>query len=168
MFLKNYTSNVPVSETIHNIEKVLIKCGVSGITKEYGATPGEIISVIFHIQPDPSAPKFTIRLPVNKERALEALWLNYADGATLSKDGQKIDDWNHRQKRKQKKDFAQQAERTAWKIIQDWVEVQMSMIQTRQADFVEVFMPYLFDGKQTIYQRAIAAGGVNTLMIGNG
>lgn len=35
MFLKNYTSEVPVSQTIYRIEQVLIKCGVSGITKEY-------------------------------------------------------------------------------------------------------------------------------------
>lgn len=27
MFLKNYTSNVPVSQTIYRIEQVLIKCG---------------------------------------------------------------------------------------------------------------------------------------------
>jgi hypothetical protein len=167
MFLKNYTSNVPVSETIHNIEKVLIKCGVSGITKEYGTTPGEIISLIFHITTDPAAPKFTVRLPVNKERALEALWLDYVDGEKLNAKGDAIDAWGSR-KKKRKADFVQQADRTAWKIIQDWVEVQMSMIQIKQADFVEVFMPYLYDGEQTIYQRAVAAGGVRTLMLGNG
>ena len=166
MFLKNYTSNVPVSQTIFNIEKVLIKCGVNGITKEYGATPGEIMSVIFHIQPDPASPKFTIRLPVNKERAQDALWLDYVGDDKLDANG-RFSEWKCKKKKK-RSDFAQQAERTAWKIIQDWVEVQMSMIQTRQADFVEVFMPYLFDGQQTIYQRAIAAGGVGTLMIGNG
>ena len=168
MFLKNYTSNVPVSETIHNIEKVLIKCGVSGIEKQYGPAM-EVIAVVFHIQPDPKSQRFTIRLPVNKERAQDALWLDYVDGDPVEKmkGDERVGGWSPRKKKK-RSDFAQQAERTAWKIIQDWVEVQMSMIQTRQADFVEVFMPYLFDGKQTIYQRAIAAGGVNTLMIGNG
>jgi hypothetical protein len=30
MFLKNYTSEVPVSQTIHRIEQVLIRCGVTG------------------------------------------------------------------------------------------------------------------------------------------
>jgi hypothetical protein len=144
MFLKNYTSNVPVLETIHRIEKVLIKCGVSGITKEYGATPGEIIAITFHIRTDPAAPQFTIRLPVDKEKCLQALWLDYVDGDKLNDMGDAIH-WSSR-KRKVKKDFAQQAERTAWKIIQDWIEVQMSMIQTRQAEFTEVFMPYIYDG----------------------
>ncbi len=27
MYLKNYTSNVPEQETVHRIEKVLIRCG---------------------------------------------------------------------------------------------------------------------------------------------
>lgn len=100
-----------------------------------------------------------------KERALDALWLDYVGDDKLDEKG-RFAKWNCRKKKK-RADFAQQAERTAWKIVQDWVEVQMSMIQTRQADFEEVFMPYLFDGKQTIYQRAVAAGGVGTLMLGD-
>ncbi len=164
MFLKNYTSNVPVSETIYNIEKVLIRCGVSGIEKQYDSNM-KVNAVVFHIQPDPNAPRFTIRLPVNKDKALEALWLDYVDGDKMNEKGDAIH-WNNR-KKKRKVDFAEQAERTAWKIVQDWVEVQMSMIQTKQADFVEVFMPYLFDGKQSLYQRAISAGGVGTLLLEN-
>lgn len=162
MFLKNYTSNVPVSETIHNIEKVLIRCGVSGITKEYGKTPGEVVAVTFHIRTDPNAPQFTIRLPADKEKALEALWLDYVDGDKLNDKGDAIAGWGNR-KKKTRKDFVAQADRTAWKIIQDWVEVQMSMIQTRQAEFTEVFMPYIYDGEQTIYQR-VKAGGMRLLL----
>jgi hypothetical protein len=168
MFLKNYTSNVPVSETIHNIEKVLIRCGVSGIEKQYGPEMA-VIAVVFHIHPDPKAPRFTIRLPVDKERALEALWADYIGDDKVEPDGKgdfRFASWQCK-KRKKRADFAQQAERTAWKIIQDWVEVQMSMIQTRQADFVEVFMPYLYDGKQSLYQRAISAGGVGSLLLEN-
>ena len=162
MFLKNYTSNVPVSETIHNIEKVLIRCGVSGITKEYGPTPGDIAAVTFHIQTDPNLPKFTIRLPVDKEKCLQALWLDYVAGDKLNDKGDSINAYGSR-KKKRRAEFAQQAERTAWKIIQDWVEVQMSMIQTRQAEFTEVFMPYIFDGKETIYQR-VKSGNLPLLL----
>jgi hypothetical protein len=49
-------------------------------------------------------------------------------------------------------DFAEQASRTAWKIVQDWIEVQMSMIQMKQADTLQVFLPYVYDGKRTFYQ----------------
>ena len=48
-FLKNYTSQVPVSQTVYRIEQVLIKCGVSGITKEYGLK-GEVSALRFHLK----------------------------------------------------------------------------------------------------------------------
>jgi hypothetical protein len=160
MFLKNYTSDVPVSQTIFRIEQVLIRCGVSGITKEYG--PNSVVTAIrFHIKTAESIPELTVRLPANRERALDALWLDYADGEKLSEDGQRIH-WNSR-KRKVRNDFADQAERTAWKIVQDWVEVQMSMIQLKQAETVEVFMPYIWDGQQTVFGR-IKANGYRALL----
>jgi len=160
MFLKNYTSNVPVSQTIYRIEQVLIRCGVSGITKEYRGTNGEISAITFHIQPDQGAPRMTIRIPADKEKALDALWLNYANGEQLSSDGKSLAWSPHKKKRKS--DFAQQAERTAWKIVQDWIEVQMSMIQMKQAEYREVFLPYAWDGERTFYQ-ALKEGGFKAL-----
>lgn len=154
MFLKNYTSNVPVSQTIYRIEQVLIKCGVSGITKEYITTAGGIGAITFSIQPDANTPKLTVRLPADVEKAQDALWLNYI-GDDLGEDG-KVK-WSSRKKLK-RSDFKDQAERTAWKIIQDWVEVQMSMIQMKQAEYAEVFLPYVWNGEQTIFQRIKSTG----------
>lgn len=154
-FLKNYTSNVPVSQTIYRIEQTLIKCGVLGITKEYGPE-GEVSAVRFHIPI--MGKEATIRLPADKEKAQDALWLDYADGAELTPDGKSMAfDWNNR-KRKKRADFSDQAERTAWKIIQDWIECQMSMIQMQQAETAEVFMPYIWDGRATIYARVKDSG----------
>lgn len=149
MFLKNYTSNVPVSQTIYRIEQVLIKCGVSGIMKEYTGVTGEISAITFQIE-SPGG-KITIRLPADKEKALDALWLDYVDGDKLNPKGDAVEAWNSR-KKKRRADFAEQAARTAWKIVQDWIEVQMSMIQMKQADTLQVFLPYVFDGKRTYYQ----------------
>lgn len=157
MFLKNYTSDVPEQETVHRIEKVLIRCGASGITKEYANTAGELAAVSFQI--DTPNGKVNIRLPVDKQRALDALWMDYVEDDRLSTDGQTI--WSNTRKKKRKKDFVQQAGRTAWKIVQDWVEVQMSMIQLKQADTEQVFLPYMIDitGKsfyQTIKEQHFA------------
>lgn len=154
MFLKNYTSDVPVAQTIYRIEQVLIKCGVSGITKEYSPTGG-VWALRFHLKLADSQ-ELTIRLPADKDRALEALWLNYADGDELSHDGQRLA-WNS-YKKKTKKDFEAQAERTAWKIMQDWVEVQMSLIQLRQAEPIEVFLPYVWNGSETFYHKLKSSG----------
>mgnify|MGYP001616449396 CR=1 FL=1 len=161
MFLKNYTSNTPVSKTIHDIEQVLIRCGVSGITKEYGPD-AEITALQFHIRIQPNSPPVSIRLPADRESALQALWLDYADGEQLSTDGKKIIGYGSR-KRLTRASFAGQAERTAWRIMKDWVEVQMSMIQMRQADFAEVFMAYVWNGRETFYQR-IKGNGYRALL----
>ena len=154
MFLKNYTSEVPVSQTIYRIEQVLIRCGASGIMKEYLNTNGDIGAITFTIE-TPSGPA-TIRLPANKEKALDALWLDYVGDDKLTEDGKRIQ-WNNK-KRKCRADFADQAARTAWKIVQDWVEVQMSMIQLKQAETMQVFLPYIYDGKQTFFEALKAQG----------
>jgi len=149
MFLKNYTSEVPVTQTIARIEHALIKAGVSGIAKEYSPTGnGEIFAITFTLRVEPMPP-ITIRLPADKDAAQQALWLNYADGYELTADGKGV---QHGTKKKRKGDFRQQAERTAWKLVQDWIEVQLSMIQLKQADFLQVFLPYVWDGRQTYYQ----------------
>lgn len=149
MFLKNYTSDVPVAQTIHKIEQVLIRCGVSGITKEYGPG-GSISAMIFHV-PSPVGGSMAVRLPARVHEAQEALWLDYVDGDKLSADGQSLL-WNAR-KKKSKKDFLEQGERTAWKLVQDWIEVQMSMVQMKQAEVLQVFMSYIWDGKRTFYDQ---------------
>lgn len=157
MFLKNYTSDVAVSKTIFRIEQVLIKCGVSGIMKEYGSTEGDVRAVTFRIQVEGNQ-EATIRLPVKVEEAQTALWLDYVgdEKKLLTDDGKHLR-WPSR-KKLGRKDFREQAERTAWRIVQDWVEVQMSMIQMKQADVREVFLPYIWDGKQTVFDRVITNG----------
>jgi hypothetical protein len=148
MFLKNYTSDVPVSQTVHRIEQTLIRCGVSAIAKDY-APSGEVIAVTFHIKMEDQ--DFPVRLPVEWRKCRDAMWKEYVGMDQTSSDGTRII-CNDR-KRKQKVDFNEQAQKTAWKICQDWVEVQMSMIQLNQADFREVFMPYIWDGERTFFQR---------------
>jgi hypothetical protein len=155
MFLKNYTSQVPVSETIRRIEQVLIRCGVLGITKEY-APDATVSAIMFHL-PLENRATITVRLPADKDRALEALWLDYV-GPDKEWLNVKRDAFVSGNKKKRRRDFAEQAERTAWKIVQDWVEVQMSMIQMQQAETVEVFMPYVWDGKETLYHRLKHSG----------
>lgn len=151
LFLKNYTSNVPVSNTIHRIEQVLIRCGAKSIAKEYGST-GNITAIVFTIEIE-NGRTMPVRLPANEDAAWNALWLDYVDGDKLNAEGTHVT--YPSQKKKCKANFKEQAERTAWKIVQDWVEVQMSMIQLRQAETMQVFMPYAWDdrAKVTFYDR---------------
>lgn len=149
IFLKNYTSDVPVPQTLHRIEAALIKCGVSGIAKEYAPNHiGKIVALTFVIAMDGMTP-IQIRVPVDEEKALQCLWLDYVDGDKLTPDGAQI--LYNARKKKKRAEFREQAERTAWKLMQDWIEVQLSLIQMKQADFMQVFLPYVWNGKRTFY-----------------
>jgi hypothetical protein len=107
---------------------------VTGISKQY--ENGVPVAIFFHIEMPPS--RYTIRLPAKVRLVQEELWKDYVNTS--------------RRPRKTKEDFADQAARTAWKIQQDWVQVQMTLITLKQADFREVFMGFLWDGKQSYFE----------------
>ena len=48
---------------------------------------------------------------------------------------------------------ADQAERTAWRNIRDWILAQMAFVESGNVQVDEVFLPYLTDGRgRTLYQ----------------
>lgn len=145
MKLKNYTSTVPVSRTIARIEETLASAGVSGISKDY--IDGRLHAVCFRILL-PTGKDMTVRLPANAEAVYTAMAkeVRKAHSGTLER-------------------IREQAERTAWKIMQDWIEVQISLIKLQQADVVQVFLPYIWDGKQTFYA-ALKDSGFRQLQLG--
>lgn len=132
--LKNYTSSTPAHQTIAYIEAYLASAGVTGISKQY--ENGNPVAIFFHVEMPPNS--YTIRLPARVNDVQEYLWQDYCTRT--------------RRPRKQREDFLDQASRTAWKIQQDWVQVQISLIKLKQANFLEVFMGFLWDGKQSYYQ----------------
>ena len=50
----------------------------------------------------------------------------------------------------------QQAIRTSWRILKDWVEVQMALLETGMVTMDEIFLPYRLSGGQTFYQALVA------------
>ncbi len=133
MKLKNYTSNVPESRTIARIEECLAEAGASGISKDFAE--GRLTALTFRVSL-PSGRPMSIRLPANSDGVFTAMMkeVKRPRASTAGK-------------------IREQASRTAWKLMQDWVEVQLSLIQMQQADFVQVFLPYVWDGKSTFYEQ---------------
>ncbi|GAG95531.1 unnamed protein product, partial [marine sediment metagenome] len=43
--------------------------------------------------------------------------------------------------------------RVAWRIIKDWTHAQLSLIASGQAQPLEIFLPYMFDGKLTFFEK---------------
>ncbi len=156
MTLKNYTSEVPAVRSLAEIDALLIQAGVIGITKEFAAMPaGKISAVTFSIPID-NGRTMAIRLPANEEGCLASLWREYVGKDRLSSDGQSI--WSNGRKRLKRESFRAQAERVAWRIVKDWVAVQLSMVQMNQADVRQVFLPYAWDGTQTFFERLKSGG----------
>jgi hypothetical protein len=51
----------------------------------------------------------------------------------------------------------EQAKRTAWRLLWDWTAVQLSLIEMRQADLLQVFLPYIIIGESTFYKQLTTA-----------
>lgn len=146
MNLKNYTSNVPAHTTIAYIEQYLAECGVLNVSKDYDASR-QPVSLTFEIMD--GAHKFKVRLPAKVADVHKHLWKEYVT--------------THTRPKKTEKDFAEQAARTAWAIQRDWVQIQMTLIVLKQARPLEVFLAYVWDGKQTVFQR-LDGGGMRNLL----
>ena len=134
MPILDYTTKVPVSRTISQIQAKLVEHGARAVMMEYG-DDGKIKALSFEV-PMPNGKKLPIRLPVDTEATLRVLKRQ----------------WNNREIPGQYANEAH-AYRVAWRIIKDWVEAQMSLLETEMVRMEEIFLPYVLVGDgQTIYQ----------------
>jgi len=128
MGILNYTTSVPVSRTISQIQGNLVAHGARSIMINYNDTR-EPESLSF-IVPSPSG-ELSFRLPANIKAVAEVMERDRLPG--YRKDGQPA--------------------RVAWRILKDWVEAQMAVIEAEMASLEEVFLPYLLaKDDQTLYQ----------------
>lgn len=58
----------------------------------------------------------------------------------------------------------EQAERTAWRIVKEWIGAQMALIETEMVVMEEVFLPYMLTEDQTtLYQAMLVEGRLKML-----
>ena len=70
---------------------------------------------------------------------------------------------NQRKNNSQVKDTFEQANRVAWRIIKDWIDAQMAVLETEMVEMEEIFLPYVLNKQgQTLYE----AFKENQLMLG--
>lgn len=123
--VKNYTSTVPAYRSIQHIENKLIACGARKILKLYEDS-NRLSGLAFTITLDEKEVPF--RLPARIEKIEQQLKAKI-----------------RRPRADTYKNITAQAERTAWKLLSDWVDIQMSLIELKQAKFMEIFLPYVYD-----------------------
>jgi hypothetical protein len=126
MPLLNYTTKVDVYTTIGAIQGQLVKHGAKKIMQEYDDA-GRITALSFQID-TPNGMR-GIKLPSNAE----------AVRRVLAKQKVKCD--------------VEQSERVAWRIIKDWVEAQMAILESEMVQMDEIFLPYMLNSKgQTVFE----------------
>lgn len=153
MNIKNYTSEVPAITLMGRIEKLLVSAGATDISKKYD---NQVCTAIrFRIvhktneAPNLGVPLF-FELPAKVNACFNVLWAGVS-----------------RPRADTKNKITQQAERTAWKIVSDWVEIQIAMIKLEQAELLQVFLPYVFDPvKEKTFYSQIKEAGYKALLPG--
>ncbi len=138
MPILNYTTKVDVYTTLGAIQGNLVKHGARKIMQDYD-DQGRISALSFQIL-TPSGVR-GIRLPANVD-TVHAVLIR----PTVTCD-------------------REQAERVAWRIVKDWVEAQMAILESEMVQMDEIFLPYMVDNSgQTLFQ----AYRDNQLMLGGG
>lgn len=138
MKLKNYTSEVPAIRSMGHIEENLVEAGATDISKKY--KDGVCSAITFRMEVE-GIPLF-FQLPANVQACYKVMYAEYKKPTAETA-----------------KRVMEQAHRTAWKIVSDWVEVQLSMIRLEQAKAIQIFLPYVYDPAkdQTFFERLEAS-----------
>lgn len=132
--LLNYTTQVPATRTIGEIQIILAEHKASAILTEYDDN-GRVTAISFKIRS--AAGEIPFRLPASVD-AVYNLLLRQRVRSVSGKQAQEL--------------VYKQAERVAWRILKDWVEAQMAIIDTQMVTITQVFMPYMLVGGQlTLY-----------------
>ena len=131
--LLDYTSTVPVSRTIAQIQAKLVEHGARAVMMEYDDR-GRIKALAFKVKM-PSG-ELPIRLPIDTAATLRVLKRQAGNREIPGRYANE-----------------EHAYRVAWRIIKDWVEAQLSLLSTEMVRMEEIFLPYVITGSgRTIYQ----------------
>lgn len=128
MNIKNYSSTIAYTDSINTVKELLIQAHARDILERYenGICVGIAFVIPLYNQ------HFTFELPARINEITEHFKKN---------------------RRMSHKTAHEQALKTGWALIRDWVKIQLTMILLEQAEPLELFFPYLTDGKQTYYER---------------
>jgi len=125
MNIKNYTSTVAFETSVNRIEKNLVKAGANNILKTYD--DNQILKGI-QFTKELNGTTISFKVEAKTDKIYQLLMKEFTRPTEISK-----------------KNSLNQAERTAWKLISDWVDIQLSLIALDQADFMQIFLPYVFN-----------------------
>jgi len=136
MNIKNYTSTIDASRSMAKIEELLVEIGATNINKQYVEKVCTGITFLLFDQQLQKTLPFHLKAQV--QECFVILW---KDVKRPRSDTRAI--------------LQQQANKTAWKILSDWTEIQCSMILLGQAKPLQMFLPFMYDMKtsETLFDK---------------
>lgn len=129
MAILNYTTKIDPHKTVGEIQQILAKSGAVGVSVEYADKEPAAVTFLVQIQ----GAYVNFRLPSNWNGVHKTLLRDNGVPRGFKTEAQ--------------------ARRVAWRIVKDWVEAQMALIEAGLAELPEVFLPYAVkaDGR-TVYE----------------
>jgi hypothetical protein len=129
MPISNYTTKVDSMNSVAEIQKILMNHDADKIMVELA----DRLPVALTFQVKTAKGNISFRLPSNWEGVLRAL----IKDSSVSKASK----------------TKEQALRVSWRILRDWVEAQMAMIEAELTSVDQVFLPYaLTKTGKTVYE----------------
>ena len=128
--LLNYTTKVSAEKTANEITRCLAQHGAQAIMTEYDPSTSYVTALSFKITVDGAPIGF--KLPCDWKPVLEI----------LTKGKRQPPKWDEKRFRRWEEEHRQHAINVAWRIVKDWVEAQMALVETRMVTTQQVFLPY--------------------------
>jgi hypothetical protein len=138
--IKNYTSTVPASRSVANIERRLVSYGATNIIKRYDDKTLSEICFVVAVQ----GKDVPFKLPAKVDSVYKVLMRKVRRPRPGTEDR-----------------LRDQAERSAWKILADSVDIDLSLIEIGQVEFMEKFLAYAvvnMNTRETLYDRLKGTG----------
>lgn len=131
-----YTSEIAPEKTIAEITKCLARHGASAIMTDYDKGTGKVTGLAFKMLLGDKSLNF--RLPYEWQSVYVILT-----------SGLKFNSRDEERNVQRKKRYREQAERTSWRIVKEWVDAQMALVEAKMITAPQVFLPYavMRDGK---------------------
>lgn len=130
--LLNYTTKIDPDKTAAEIAKCLSMHGASAVMTEYDPVDNYVTALSFKIKINDREMAF--RLPSDWKPVYEILIKGKRRPNSYYTGSRSLAHWES--------EHRLQAVRTAWRIIKDWVEAQMALVETQMVTTAQVFLPY--------------------------
>lgn len=145
MNIKNYTSTVDASRSMAKIEELLVEIGATNINKQYSNKICTGITFLLFDQQLQQTIPFHLKAQVDE--CFSILWKDVKRPRPDTRTTLQV-----------------QANKTVWKILSDWTEIQCSMILLGQAKPLQMFLPFMYDMKtnETLFDK-VSSGKMKLL-----